>query len=589
MLPRFKKAREIADWMDSRDYPLVACYENQIEGYSRAAFLSDLRQLPAAILAKHLVDWREITISRCFKGLKRLPLINEVKEVLKALAERLNTLPIELDAQAIGNALYGLQSMDAKNEAVQAVLCALADKITASSASLNAQEIGNALYGLQNMDARSEAVQAVLRALADKITASSAMLSAQAIGNALYGLQNMGARSEAVQAVLRALADKITTSSARLDAQAIGNALYGLQNMDARSEAVQMVLQALAAKITTSSASLDAQAIGNALYGLQNMDARSEAVQAVLRALADKITVSSANLNGQAIGNALYGLQNMDARSEAVQAVLWTLANKITVSSASLNAQEIGNALYGLQNMDAQNEAVQAVLWALANKITTSSARLNAQDIGNALYGLQNMGNFRALPALIKHLTNKYPADFSYEKTPLEWQMAVASYLTIAYQTQNVNLRALISQHLKRLFPTCSTNQPNEIIKQIETMFINKLKLTHVKNSQIDLHHLDYLSASLLLNKGLKETTGVNAIIFGAGSHSKSAHQHKMRDIVVNYCQTNHIATKEWEKGRVKLDALTQPSNSSIWRSPGFVSNLNVKAPAFNPRTKASN
>ncbi|HEU4622508.1 MAG TPA: hypothetical protein VFS42_09800, partial [Burkholderiaceae bacterium] len=64
-----------------------------------------------------------------------------------------------------------------------------------SGLQLNAQEIGNALYGLQNMR-DSEPVQAVLKAMVPQLSRSDLRLEAQHIGNALYGLRNMQAGTQ---------------------------------------------------------------------------------------------------------------------------------------------------------------------------------------------------------------------------------------------------------------------------------------------------------------------------------------------------------------------------------------------------------
>ena len=234
--------------------------------------------------------------------------------------------------------------------------------------SFNAKNIGNALYGLQNMDASSEEVKGLLKALTVKIRNSRANLNGQAIGNSLYGLQNMNASSDEVKDLLKALTVKIEDSEANLNIQEIGNALYGLQKMEARSKEVKDLLTVLNVKIRKSRADLDAQAIGNALYGLQNMEASSEAVKGLLTALTVKIRNSRANLNEQHIGNALYGLKNMEASSEAVKGLLTALTEKISKSRSVLDAQHIGNALYGLQNMEASSEEVKDLLIVLTVK-----------------------------------------------------------------------------------------------------------------------------------------------------------------------------------------------------------------------------
>ena len=56
----------------------------------------------------------------------------------------------ELDAQAVGNALYGLQRMTDSREEVLRLLAALTPKVERCDG-LDAQAVGNALYGLRCM------------------------------------------------------------------------------------------------------------------------------------------------------------------------------------------------------------------------------------------------------------------------------------------------------------------------------------------------------------------------------------------------------------------------------------------------------
>ena len=60
-----------------------------------------------------------------------------------------------------------------------------------SRQALSSQNIGNALYGLKSMDSEVSEVRALVRALTAKIQDSREPLDTQAIGNALYGLQHM--------------------------------------------------------------------------------------------------------------------------------------------------------------------------------------------------------------------------------------------------------------------------------------------------------------------------------------------------------------------------------------------------------------
>jgi predicted nucleic acid-binding Zn-ribbon protein len=55
--------------------------------------------------------------------------VREVKDVLAALAPKIEGCKEELDAQAVSNAIYGLQSMSGDVREVKDVLAALATKI----------------------------------------------------------------------------------------------------------------------------------------------------------------------------------------------------------------------------------------------------------------------------------------------------------------------------------------------------------------------------------------------------------------------------------------------------------------------------
>ena len=54
-----------------------------------------------------------------------------------------------LDAQAIGNALYGLQGMSSEAKEVRDMLVVLTEKVKLSKELLDAQQIGNAILGLR--------------------------------------------------------------------------------------------------------------------------------------------------------------------------------------------------------------------------------------------------------------------------------------------------------------------------------------------------------------------------------------------------------------------------------------------------------
>ena len=88
-------------------------------------------------------------------------------------------------APAVQATPRGIERVTGGSPAAEAVLLALAPQIRASQAQLDAQHVGNALYGLKEQGG-SPAAEAVLAALAPKIRECPAQLDAQAVGSALY-------------------------------------------------------------------------------------------------------------------------------------------------------------------------------------------------------------------------------------------------------------------------------------------------------------------------------------------------------------------------------------------------------------------
>jgi hypothetical protein len=64
-----------------------------------------------------------------------------------------------LAGQAIGNALYGLQSMSSDKGEVREIILALILKIVRCNQELTGQNVGNMLYGLQSMSSDQEEVE----------------------------------------------------------------------------------------------------------------------------------------------------------------------------------------------------------------------------------------------------------------------------------------------------------------------------------------------------------------------------------------------------------------------------------------------
>ncbi|CAJ1362195.1 unnamed protein product [Effrenium voratum] len=97
-------------------------------------------------------------------GLQGLSSSPELRELLVALRPLVEAAP--LDSQAIGNALYGLQSMNSDSREVCQFLETFAIKLRGFDQKLNEQEASNAVYGLQFMDPELPCVRELLAAIA---------------------------------------------------------------------------------------------------------------------------------------------------------------------------------------------------------------------------------------------------------------------------------------------------------------------------------------------------------------------------------------------------------------------------------------
>ena len=204
----------------------------------------------------------------------------------------------------------------------------LTDKVKDSDEKLNAQAVGNALYGLQGMSSDHEEVRSLVVVLTDKVKDSDENFKAQNVGNALYGLQGMSSDHEEMRSLLRVLTDKVKDSDENFKAQAVGNALYGLQGMSSDHKEVRSLVVVLTDKVKDCDENFKAQNVGNALYGLQGMSSDHEEMRSLLRVLTDKVEDCEGNLNAQAVGNALYGLQGTDVNNESVRVLLVALKDK---------------------------------------------------------------------------------------------------------------------------------------------------------------------------------------------------------------------------------------------------------------------
>jgi hypothetical protein len=66
----------------------------------------------------------------------------EVRAVINAITMKLQASQLEMNAQELGNALYGLQNMSCDYIEVRRLLAALTLKVSSSKHELTSQEIG---------------------------------------------------------------------------------------------------------------------------------------------------------------------------------------------------------------------------------------------------------------------------------------------------------------------------------------------------------------------------------------------------------------------------------------------------------------
>lgn len=337
-------------------------------------------------------------ISTILYGLRNCEYQTEAsKRIMNSLGLMMKANYLEVDAQAVGNSLYGLQGMSSDDPEVRSLVAALTTYLSQCRGAPRAQEIGNAVYGLQGMTGDHEEVRCLLRVLAVYVDSSTDTLSSQAIGNALYGLQGMSCDYMEVRSLVQILATKIRCSrcdlKADLKGQHIGNALFGLQNMRSDHSPVLSLLAAITSLVTLLSHTMTSQNVGNALYGLRRMSSRKLEVRALLYSLAPHVHRCVEPLKGQEIGNALYGLQSMTSDYKEVLMILSEITLKVESCTGLMKGQETSNALYGLQGMSSGHEEVRLVLRALLPHIRNFRGTLSSQQVSNSLYGLKCMSS----------------------------------------------------------------------------------------------------------------------------------------------------------------------------------------------------
>ncbi len=272
-----------------------------------------------------------------------------VETILEHLADDLerHELYDPLSSRHVASALYGMQRMNpSRSPVVARMLSAIADAMNTTPHPLNAQAIGNALYGLQNCCNDHADVEKVLSALADKLEIIELNDDINTISNT--NRNKIDYENENENEDKRVERERYELE---LSGQNIGNALWGLKNMNSDTPQVRRILGLLAKEIQKSKQQLNGQNIGNALYGLHGMNSDQPEVREMLQALAYKVVQSSAPLRGIDVGMALYGLRSMDPQLPEVRVLLGTLLHKVrSQKDMEIETEALSLAMMGVIN-----------------------------------------------------------------------------------------------------------------------------------------------------------------------------------------------------------------------------------------------
>ena len=232
------------------------------------AIASRIKKLPT-------VSWRYRDISAVVYGLQCLREDDDgylaVVAAMTAALVKSNQSREAVSFKLISMAMIGLQKNKLRARQSVELLNSIMIMTKSCHESPDAQEVGNALHGMQSMSSDHAEVRSMVSALSGKVHSCKESLTAQNVGNALYGMQSMGSDHVEVRSMVSALSGKVHSCKESLTAQNVGNALHGMQSMSSDHAEVRSMVSALSGKVHSCKESLDAMAVGNALYGMQSM------------------------------------------------------------------------------------------------------------------------------------------------------------------------------------------------------------------------------------------------------------------------------------------------------------------------------
>jgi hypothetical protein len=259
------------------------------------------------------------------------------------------TPPAEFHARDVAMVLSGFSlSRSNGHYHVRRLLAVLATAMKGCTGSLNAQEVGDALYGLKFCGSSHREVRQMLGALAPKIVGCTETFDAQAVGSTLSGLRNCSSSVPEVCEVLSALAPKIAGCTEVLDPRAIGRALYGLQSISSQAPEVREVLRVLASKIAHCTQAADARTLGS-LIGLQSCSSDVSEVRDLLAVLTPLLLKCPDPLAVHDVVGAFLGLREIaPAFRKDLLSMIAPYTVRLASSSAGLSNRELSTLVHGL-------------------------------------------------------------------------------------------------------------------------------------------------------------------------------------------------------------------------------------------------
>jgi len=195
-----------------------------------AAVLSSLCRNVNTHLRSRTEPLSSLGLGNALLGLQRMSSDHRVvRSALRSLLRRAKSglLP-DMEPAHIYAGMYAMQGMCSSNVEVRDMLQYLVDLLSSCDLPVNGHTIGNAVYGLQSMDIAQEEVQQALTLLLNRLKCSSGM-STSGAGNGLFGINCLLSRvtddtpSDAVDLLNGLLNCLLEGAETALDARNSGN------------------------------------------------------------------------------------------------------------------------------------------------------------------------------------------------------------------------------------------------------------------------------------------------------------------------------------------------------------------------------